>query len=124
MEKLPARDALAQRVLVAAPQYEFQLRNANPHDHLEPHAQRDGRAPHLKAWAGKTLPPASGAASSALIVRRNEPLLRARMAGADWHWLRYPFLDEGTPAKRDTVRLQPDQGRMHVFSNKTGARLT
>jgi lysophospholipase L1-like esterase len=38
-------------------------------------------------------------------VTRNEPLLRARMGAADWHWLRYPFLAEGdTPAKRDAVR--------------------
>ena len=38
-------------------------------------------------------------------VVRNEPLLRARMGDADWHWLRYPFLAEGdTPAKRDAVR--------------------
>jgi peptidoglycan/xylan/chitin deacetylase (PgdA/CDA1 family) len=38
-------------------------------------------------------------------VARNEPILRARMGAADWHWLRYPFLAEGdTPAKRDAVR--------------------
>lgn len=38
-------------------------------------------------------------------VVRNEALLAARMAGADWRWLRYPFLGEGdTPEKRDAVR--------------------
>ncbi|WP_409328927.1 hypothetical protein [Trujillonella humicola] len=63
---------------MAAPQYKSQVRNAIPDDQLELHAQRDERAPHLKAWAGKALPPASRAASSALIIRRNEPLLSAQ----------------------------------------------
>jgi peptidoglycan/xylan/chitin deacetylase (PgdA/CDA1 family) len=36
---------------------------------------------------------------------RDEPLLEKHMAGQDWRWLRYPFLDEGdTPEKRDAVR--------------------
>jgi lysophospholipase L1-like esterase/peptidoglycan/xylan/chitin deacetylase (PgdA/CDA1 family) len=44
-------------------------------------------------------------ATFAADVARNEPLLRARVGDADWHWLRYPFLAEGdTPAKRDAVR--------------------
>jgi peptidoglycan-N-acetylglucosamine deacetylase len=35
----------------------------------------------------------------------NEPLLEKHMAGQDWRWLRYPFLDEGdTPDKRDGAR--------------------
>ena len=36
---------------------------------------------------------------------RNEPVLEKQMAGQDWRWLRFPFLDEGdTPDKRDAVR--------------------
>ena len=36
---------------------------------------------------------------------RNEPVLEKQMAGADWRWLRFPFLDEGdTPEKRDAAR--------------------
>ena len=35
----------------------------------------------------------------------NEAILEKHMAGADWHWLRYPNLSEGnTPEKRDAVR--------------------
>ncbi len=38
-------------------------------------------------------------------VLRNEPVISERMNGADWHWLRFPFLGEGdTPEKRDAVR--------------------
>lgn len=37
-------------------------------------------------------------------VVSNEPLIARYMAGADWHWLRYPFLDEGTPTNRDPAR--------------------
>jgi lysophospholipase L1-like esterase len=38
-------------------------------------------------------------------VRRNEPLLRTLMSGADWHWLRYPYLSEGaTPEQRTQLR--------------------
>lgn len=38
-------------------------------------------------------------------VARNEPLLQQKMAGSDWHWLRYPFLAEGdTPEKKNEVR--------------------
>ncbi len=32
---------------------------------------------------------------------RNEPVLAARMEGADWRWLRYPFLDAGAGARHD-----------------------
>ena len=36
---------------------------------------------------------------------RNEPVISSRMKGADWHWLRFPFLSEGdTPAKRTEIR--------------------
>lgn len=38
-------------------------------------------------------------------IARDEPALRAYAAGRDWHWFRYPDLDEGdTLAKRDAVR--------------------
>lgn len=38
-------------------------------------------------------------------VAKNEPLLSQQMAGADWHWLRYPYLAEGdTPEKRSEAR--------------------
>jgi peptidoglycan/xylan/chitin deacetylase (PgdA/CDA1 family) len=38
-------------------------------------------------------------------VLRNEPVLQAHMAGADYKWLRFPFLDEGdTPEKRAGAR--------------------
>ena len=38
-------------------------------------------------------------------IARNEPLLRQVDAGGDWHWFRYPFLEEGnTVAKREAVR--------------------
>lgn len=38
-------------------------------------------------------------------IAKNEPLLRKVDPGGDWHWFRYPFLEEGnTVAKRDAVR--------------------
>ena len=38
-------------------------------------------------------------------VAKNAPLLRAYMPGADWRWLRFPYLAEGdTPAKRAGAR--------------------
>jgi peptidoglycan/xylan/chitin deacetylase (PgdA/CDA1 family) len=38
-------------------------------------------------------------------VLKNEPVVETRMAGADWRWLRFPFLAEGdTPEKRAAVR--------------------
>ncbi len=38
-------------------------------------------------------------------IAHNEPLIRDRMQGLDWRWLRYPYLAEGdSPAKRDAVR--------------------
>ena len=38
-------------------------------------------------------------------VARNEPFLQQLAAGTDWHWLRYPFLDEGKdPAQRAAAR--------------------
>lgn len=37
-------------------------------------------------------------------LTRNEPILAARMGRADWHWFRYPFLDEGKGERRAEVR--------------------
>jgi len=38
-------------------------------------------------------------------IAENEPLLRKVDPEGDWHWFRYPFLEEGnTLAKRDAVR--------------------
>jgi peptidoglycan-N-acetylglucosamine deacetylase len=38
-------------------------------------------------------------------LRKNEPILDKYAEGADWHWLRYPFLAEGdTLEKRDGAR--------------------
>ncbi len=38
-------------------------------------------------------------------IARDEPLLRRLEPHADWHWFRYPFLEEGnTVAKREAVR--------------------
>jgi peptidoglycan-N-acetylglucosamine deacetylase len=38
-------------------------------------------------------------------IARNEPALRQYADGRDWHWFRYPALEEGdTLAKRDSVR--------------------
>jgi peptidoglycan-N-acetylglucosamine deacetylase len=39
-------------------------------------------------------------------VTRNEPILKSLAGGTDWHWLRFPFLDEAytDPAKRAASR--------------------
>jgi peptidoglycan/xylan/chitin deacetylase (PgdA/CDA1 family) len=39
-------------------------------------------------------------------LTRNQPVLAQLMRGKDWHWFRFPFLDEayGDPAKRATSR--------------------
>jgi peptidoglycan/xylan/chitin deacetylase (PgdA/CDA1 family) len=38
-------------------------------------------------------------------VTRDEPVLQQLGGGSDWHWFRYPFLDEGMPAsKRQAAR--------------------
>lgn len=38
-------------------------------------------------------------------IALNEPILRAYAGKRDWHWFRYPYLEEGeTPGKRDAVR--------------------
>ena len=38
-------------------------------------------------------------------VARDEPVLQQLAGGTDWHWLRYPFLDEGKdPAQRQAAR--------------------
>ena len=38
-------------------------------------------------------------------ITRNEPTISSVMSKGDWHWFRYPFLDEGdTPEKRSQIR--------------------
>ena len=39
-------------------------------------------------------------------ITRNEPILKSLAGGTDWHWLRFPFLDEAyaDPAKRAASR--------------------
>lgn len=38
-------------------------------------------------------------------ITRNEPVISSVMNKEDWHWFRYPFLDEGdTPEKRAAIR--------------------
>lgn len=38
-------------------------------------------------------------------IARNEPILASQAGATDWHWLRYPFLSEGSdPTKRAAVR--------------------
>jgi peptidoglycan-N-acetylglucosamine deacetylase len=38
-------------------------------------------------------------------IARNEPLLKQLSPNSDWHWFRYPFLEEGnTVEKREAVR--------------------
>jgi peptidoglycan/xylan/chitin deacetylase (PgdA/CDA1 family) len=55
-------------------------------------------------WSHINLDQTTAEAFEAEVVR-NEPVLEQHMAGADWHWLRYPFLAEGnTPEKRAAVR--------------------
>ncbi|HEU4960978.1 MAG TPA: GDSL-type esterase/lipase family protein [Sphingomonas sp.] len=55
-------------------------------------------------WSHMDLNKNSAAAWEADLLR-NEAVIAPRMKGADWHWLRFPFLSEGdTPAKRTEVR--------------------
>jgi lysophospholipase L1-like esterase len=39
-------------------------------------------------------------------LAKNEPILAARMGKSDWHWFRYPFLEEASadPARRARIR--------------------
>jgi peptidoglycan/xylan/chitin deacetylase (PgdA/CDA1 family) len=55
-------------------------------------------------WTHKSLNGASLADWEADLVR-NEPLLEKHMAGQDWRWVRYPYLNEGeTPEKHIAAR--------------------
>ncbi len=49
-------------------------------------------------------------------LQRNEPLLRQYAAGADWHWLRYPYLAEGHDEKRTEARAFLKAQGYHVAS--------
>lgn len=72
-------------------------------------------APVLQAWrrAGHLLgnhtfshPALSGKtiADYEADIVKNEPVIAAAAGSSDWHWFRYPFLDEGTPAQRAEIR--------------------
>ena len=55
-------------------------------------------------WSHPELSNTSAAAYEQEIAR-DEPVLRAYAQGHDWHWFRYPYLEEGdTVAKREQVR--------------------
>ncbi len=55
-------------------------------------------------WSHPELDKLSAKAYEANIAR-NEPMLRSLEPHTDWHWFRYPFLEEGnTVAKREAVR--------------------
>lgn len=55
-------------------------------------------------WSHPELDKLSASAYEADIAR-NEAILRKVDPGGDWHWFRYPYLEEGnTPAKREAVR--------------------
>lgn len=46
-------------------------------------------------------------------LEKNEPILKAKMGAADWHWFRYPFLSEAAanPERRARIRkLLADRG--------------
>jgi lysophospholipase L1-like esterase len=46
-------------------------------------------------------------------LEKNEPILKAKMGAADWHWFRYPFLSEAAanPERRARIRkLLADKG--------------
>ncbi|MFC6646548.1 polysaccharide deacetylase family protein [Granulicella cerasi] len=48
-------------------------------------------------------------------IKQNEPLLKRVHPVGDWHWFRYPFLEEGnTLAKRDAVRSWLFRNGYHV----------
>lgn len=50
-------------------------------------------------------------------IEKNEPILKSKMGGQEWRWLRYPYLAEGdTPAKRKEVRAYLAQKGYHVAS--------
>jgi peptidoglycan-N-acetylglucosamine deacetylase len=48
-------------------------------------------------------------------IEQNEATLKSLMDGHDWHWLRYPFLDEGeTVEKRRVVRAYLNAHRYRI----------
>ncbi len=48
-------------------------------------------------------------------IAKNEPLLTTLMAGQDWHWFRYPYLQEGeTLEKRHAVRVWLQQNGYRI----------
>jgi peptidoglycan/xylan/chitin deacetylase (PgdA/CDA1 family) len=48
-------------------------------------------------------------------ILRNEPILRKVDPGGDWHWFRYPYLEEGsTVARREQLREWLAQHGYHI----------
>lgn len=45
-----------------------------------------------------------GAAAFEADTVKNEEMIASYAGSSDWHYFRYPFLDEGTPGERDAVR--------------------
>ncbi len=80
----------------------------------------------LKAWhdAGEPLgshtfshPNLEEVSAKAFIadIKKNEPILEKVDPDGDWHWFRYPFLDEGeTLAKRQAVRAYLNENHYKV----------
>jgi peptidoglycan/xylan/chitin deacetylase (PgdA/CDA1 family) len=67
-------------------------------------------------WSHPSLDQLTAEAFEAEVVK-NEPLLQQHMAGADWRWLRFPFLAEGnTPEKRAAVRAFLAARGYHIAS--------
>jgi peptidoglycan/xylan/chitin deacetylase (PgdA/CDA1 family) len=67
-------------------------------------------------WSHLNLDQSTVEAFEAEVVQ-NEPLLEQHMAGADWRWLRFPFLAEGnTPETRAAVRAFLASRGYHIAS--------
>lgn len=48
-------------------------------------------------------------------IQRNEPLLRKMQPDSDWHWFRFPYLEEGdTIEKREQLRAWLSQHGYHI----------
>lgn len=52
-------------------------------------------------------------------VARNEPVLQQLAGTTDWHWLRYPFLDEGHDAAQRTAARQVLAARGYKIADVT-----
>ena len=52
-------------------------------------------------------------------VARDEPVLQQLAGGTDWHWLRYPFLDEGKDAAQTAAARQVLASRGYKIADVT-----